>query len=144
MPALTRRRDPKARRESWIVIYGNVCVGTIGLRAGVPTHVEQWGWRCGFPQVNDRGLRTQGTAATFEEARADFEAAWSAYLPRCTEADFEAYRRQQAWTHWKYQMHETGCRLPTQVTELRSRCFCGAEIGPACEEHVYASHMEAA
>jgi hypothetical protein len=39
---------------------------------------------------------------TFEQARADFEAAWAAYLPRCTPADFEEYRHQRAWTAWKY------------------------------------------
>jgi hypothetical protein len=30
----------------------------------------------------------------FEIARAEFEAAWEEYLPKCTEADFEEYRRQ--------------------------------------------------
>ena len=33
MPALTRRRNPDARQESWLVYYGDVHVGTIGLRA---------------------------------------------------------------------------------------------------------------
>jgi len=75
--------------------------------------------------------------------RAQFEAAWRAYLPDCTEADFTAFRRNRAMTAWKYAMRDAGCRLPTQTPDLRSRCFCGAEIGVACEEHVYASHMEA-
>src|SRR3954453_23785000 len=118
MPQLTRRRDHKARLESWLVFYGDVNVGTIGLRAGVPTHVDQWSWTCGLPQVVVRGLRTAGMAATFEEARADFEAAWSPYLPLCTDADFEAYRRQEAWTKWKYEMHDAGFILPTQTPEL--------------------------
>jgi hypothetical protein len=54
-----------------------------------------------------------------------------------------AHRRQRAWTQWRSAMWDAGCR-PTQMPELRSHCFCGAEIGLACEEHVYASHMEAA
>jgi hypothetical protein len=39
-------------------------------------------------------------------------------------------------------MQGSGYKMPTQVPELRSRCFCGAEVGVACEEHVYARHME--
>ena len=144
MAALIRRRDPNARKESWAILYGDVQVGTIGIAAGVPTHGHRWVWRCGLPQVIVRDLRTAGAAATFEDGRADFEAAWSTYLPRCTEADFDEYRRQEAWTRWKYRMRDAGCRMPTQVPELRSRCFCGTETGVGFEEHVYASHMEAA
>jgi len=49
-----------------------VQVGTIGIRAGVPADVDQWGWTCGFyPQ-----RRVDGTAANFEIARSEFEAAW--------------------------------------------------------------------
>jgi hypothetical protein len=39
-------------------------------------------------------------------------------------------------------MWEAGCKMPTQERSGRSRCFCGAEIGITCEEHIYASHME--
>ena len=69
------------------------------------------GWSCGFSPVIERGLRAQGTAATFEKARADFETAWLTFLPLCIDADFEAYRRQQAWTRWKYSMYDAGCML---------------------------------
>jgi hypothetical protein len=37
MTGLTRRRDPDGRSECWHVYYGDVRVGTIGKRAGVPT-----------------------------------------------------------------------------------------------------------
>jgi hypothetical protein len=57
-----------------------VQVGSIGL----PNDVDQWGWTCGF---NSQRLRiTDGTAPTFELARAKFEEAWQAYparLHRC-------------------------------------------------------------
>jgi hypothetical protein len=43
MPPLTRRRIPCAGNEAWRVFYGDVPVGTIGRRAGVPIHVDQWG-----------------------------------------------------------------------------------------------------
>jgi hypothetical protein len=29
MHTLTRRRNPDARQESWLVYYGDVCLGTI-------------------------------------------------------------------------------------------------------------------
>jgi hypothetical protein len=48
MPKLTRRRDPEGHQEVWHVYYGDVKVGTIGQRAGVPVGVDQWGWSCGF------------------------------------------------------------------------------------------------
>jgi hypothetical protein len=40
-------------------------------------------------------------------------------------------------------MWDQGCKLPTQVADGRSRCFCGTEIGIAdVEPHVAAVHME--
>ncbi|MGA7071171.1 hypothetical protein [Bradyrhizobium sp.] len=39
-----------------------------------------------------------GTAATFDQARAKFEAAWTVFLARRIEADFQGWRDQQAWT----------------------------------------------
>jgi hypothetical protein len=44
----------------------------------------------------------EDTAASFDQARADFEAAWQKSLPRFTPDDFDGYRRQRAWTAWKY------------------------------------------
>jgi hypothetical protein len=43
MPTLTRRRYPE-RHDCWQVYYGDVHVGTIAMRAGVPVDVKQWGW----------------------------------------------------------------------------------------------------
>ena len=144
MSQLTRRRRPDANLETWLVYYGDVQVGIIGRRAGVPVDVDQWGWSLGFYPGTDPGEDLGGTAATFDQARDDFGRAWPGFLAKRTEADFEAWRDQQAWTAWKYAMRDAGCRLPTQVTALRSWCFCGAEIGLACEEHVYTSNMVAA
>jgi len=31
-------------------------------------------------------------------------------------------------------MWDSGCKMPTQMPDLRSRCFCGAEIGVDCRE----------
>jgi|SRR6478672_3296722 hypothetical protein len=142
MPALTRRRSKDARAECWQIFYHDVQVGTIGTRAGVPVDVDQWGWSCGFYPGSEPSEYLSGTAATFDQARTDFGAAWPAFLAKRTDADFTAFRRHRDFAAWKYAMWDAGCRMPTQVPELRSRCFCGAEIGIACEEHVYARHME--
>jgi hypothetical protein len=40
MPVLTRRRNPDARQESWLIHYGDVHVGTIGLRLGSPSDTD--------------------------------------------------------------------------------------------------------
>jgi hypothetical protein len=61
----------EVHQECWRVFYGDVCVGTIGLRAGVPTDVDQWSWSCGYFPLSHRGRRAEGTAMTFAQARAD-------------------------------------------------------------------------
>jgi hypothetical protein len=144
MPELTRRRNRECQHECWHVYYGDVRVGTIGIRPGVPIDVDQWGWNCGFyPGVEPREHR-DGTAPTFEEARADFEVACRSFLAVRTDADFEEYRRHRAYTAWKYAMWDAGCRLPTQLSGGRSRCFCGSSIDiSGTEQHIYAAHMSA-
>jgi hypothetical protein len=44
MPALTRRRDLDAQDECWHVYYGDVRVGTIAKRIGIPIDEDPWGW----------------------------------------------------------------------------------------------------
>jgi hypothetical protein len=146
MPALSRRRDPETHHQCWHIYYRDTCVGRITERAGVPNDVDQWGWSIGFYPVDHRpGHHVGDTAATFELARAAFEATWLDYLPRCTEADFAENRRQRAFTAWKYRMHDTGTPLPTQMTNGRSQCFCGAPLtNAAIEDHIKQSHMDMA
>jgi hypothetical protein len=50
----------------------------------------------------DPGLHRDGTAATFDMARASFDVAWQALLPTRAEADFRAWRDQRDWTARKY------------------------------------------
>jgi len=130
MPALTRRRDPAAHDETWLIHYDDVHVGTIRMRPGVPTNVDQWGWTIGFYPASHRGLRASGTAKSLEMARGAFETAWRWLLPQITQADFVEYRQYRAHAAWKHAMREAGCKLPTQMPDGRSRCFCGAEIDP--------------
>jgi hypothetical protein len=143
MPTLTRRRDPDANHETWLIHYDDIHVGSIAMRAGVPVDKDQWGWSVGFQPASDRGLRASGTAKSFDAARAAFDVAWHWLRPNFTEADFTDYRRHRAFDAWKRAMWDHGCKLPTQVADGRSACFCGAEIGIAdMESHVYAAHME--
>lgn len=127
MPALTRRRYPK-RPDCWHVFYGDVHVGTIAMRTGQPHDEDPWECRCGFYPGTEPGEDTNGTAATFEQARADFEMAWLVFSDRRSEADFQAWRDQRGFTTWKYRMHDTGTKLPTELASGQSHCFCGMLI----------------
>jgi hypothetical protein len=123
------------------VFYGDV---QIGMRSGVPVGVDQWDRTCGFYPACDCGRLDRGIAADSPAARAAFEAAWRQLLPKLTESDFQEHRRKRALTTWKYAMWDAGCRMPTQLPDGRSHCFCGAEIDIAADKHVYAAHMETA
>jgi hypothetical protein len=125
MPELTRRRSPDAREGCWLIFYGDVRVGTISKRVGVPRDQAPWGWSCGFYPGSHPGECTTGTAATLDQARADFEAAWRIFLAKRTEADFQAWRDQQEWTEQKYPMWKRGERLPAQRPNSLMTCPCG-------------------
>jgi hypothetical protein len=110
MPALTRRRDPD--RDSWLIHYGDVRVGAISRCAGNPGAVERWQWSCGFYPGSELAEHRHGISPTFEASRAAFDAAWREYLPKRSEADFQAWRDQQAWTREKYARFDRGERMP--------------------------------
>src|ERR1700712_5382586 len=97
MPELNRRRSPDAREECWQIFYGDVRVGTISKRVGIPRDQHLWGWSCGFYPGSHPGECTGGAAATLDQAKADFEAAWRVFLAKRTEADFQEWRDQQEW-----------------------------------------------
>jgi hypothetical protein len=116
-------------------------VGTIARRAGCPVDEDQWEWGCGFYPGMDPGQDQNGTAADFDHARADVEAAWRRLLPTLTETSFQEWRHQRNFTAWKYAMWETGKKLPTQLPGGRSRCYCGASIDIASARgHVRSAH----
>jgi hypothetical protein len=75
MPELTRRRNPDARQETWLIYFGDVRVGTISERVGNPNGTPHWQCSCGFYPGSHPRECTTGTAASFDEARAAFEAA---------------------------------------------------------------------
>jgi hypothetical protein len=70
----------------------------IAERSGNPHDTDPWQWSCGFYPGSNPGDDRDGTAPTFEAARAAFETAWRNYLPLRSEADFEEWRHTAAWT----------------------------------------------
>ena len=128
MPALTRRRSPEAREECWHVYFGDVHVGTIALRAGIPHDEDPWGWSCGFYPGSEPGEYLYGTAIDFDRARGDFEAAWRVFSAKRTEADYQAWRDDRDWTELKYAMWERGEKLPSQIPTSMMGCPCGVRF----------------
>jgi hypothetical protein len=111
MPVLTRRRSPESREECWHIYYGDVRVGTIARRVGNPFDTDPWEWTCGFYPGSHPRECTNGTSETFDQARADFERAWAVFLSKRTEADFQKWRDQEAWTSEKYRRFDRGERI---------------------------------
>jgi hypothetical protein len=124
MPVLTRRRYPE-RPDCWHIYYGDARVGTIARRVGQPHDEDPWQWLCGFYPGSNPGEQTDSTAATFEQARADFEVDWRRFSARRTPADYQAWRDQRDWTARKYAMWERGERMPSQIPNSMMRCPCG-------------------
>ena len=87
MPALIRRRDPDVAQETWRIYYGDLLAGTIAQCVGNPGAAPMWQWRCGFYPGSRPGECTGGTAASFDQARADFEAAWRMFLAKRTQLE---------------------------------------------------------
>jgi hypothetical protein len=138
---LTRRPDKDRDREGWFVYFGDVRVGHIGLRAGIPNHSPQWGWSCGFYPGCDPGQHTSGTGETFDEARAGFEQAWKRLATTRTEAHYELWRQSRDWHAWKDRMHHERLPLPTQRTDGQARCYCGHPITNASvAAHIQSAH----
>ena len=110
MPALTRKRV-NDRPVTWHVHFDGVRVGVIVERSGVARAAEIRG--SGIAASIRAAIRaTIATARrpSFEAARAAFEAAWRDYLPRRSEADFQEWRDQDAWTAEKYRRFDRGER----------------------------------
>ena len=111
MAELTRRRDHDRREECWQIYYGDIHAGAITERVGNPHNTERWEWRCGFYPGSNPGEHQSGTAASFDEARADLKRAWKIFLSKRTEADFRKWRDQRDWTARKYALWDAGKKL---------------------------------
>lgn len=142
MRALTRRRLNSEHHESWGIFDGDVQVGRISEINGTEGRML-WQWSCGFyPGCDKPTQQSAGNKDTFEEAKAAFQQAWEKLQPQITPAMRTEWLEHHAFTSWKYAMRDAGCRMPTENTDGRSRCFCGTEITTAgVSEHIRGSHM---
>lgn len=139
--ALTRRPDQDPQRGGWFVYFGDVRLGHIGLRYGTPLHQPQCSWSCGFHPGCDPGQQTHGTGMDFDDARAQFEKAWTRLAATRTEAHYEIWRKSRDFHAWKDRMHDEKLAMPTQRADGRARCFCGAEItNRSIDAHIQAAH----
>lgn len=62
MSKLTRRRIKDQHAEQWLIFADDIRIGSIGMRSGVPTHVDQWQWNIAPYPASQRGIRDCGTA----------------------------------------------------------------------------------
>jgi hypothetical protein len=141
MPELTRRRTDD-RFESWEIWYGDVQVGTIAQQDWDPNPERSgiWKWSCGFyPLHRDECIR--GEAREFDTARARFDAAWNVFLPKRTEVEFEAWRRQKQWTANIQALWDAG--YTEQIRRGEIHCPCGETFNPRFHEQTMAhiSHI---
>jgi len=115
MTELTRRCFYDSHRESWSIYYDDIHVGAIGRRAGVPVNVDQWGWSCGFYPGLHPGQHQTGSAATFDRARRDFEAARAGLLPKIPAGAFDQYRRDRKCRAEIRAIRARGEKLPSET-----------------------------
>jgi hypothetical protein len=97
-----------------------VQVGAIAKAVGNPNAVESWRWSCGFYPGSNPGEHRNGSAPSFEAARAAFEAAWRENLPKRTEADIQAWRSAGVDRRQKYRRFARGERMPVGRTTILS------------------------
>ena len=121
-PVLTRRRNLEASDECRQIYFGDVRVGTIVIRTGNPHDTDPWEWWCGFYPGSHPREHQSGTAATFDQARADFEAAWRVFLSNRTEADFQVWRDERDSTARKYALWDAGNGVPANEWEPGKPC----------------------
>ncbi len=141
MPKLTRRLtwpDDKNARDTWSIYYDDVSVGGIGVRAGVPDHVDKWGWSVGFYPGMHPGESVHGSASTFQLARIAWAAAWERYLPKCTPEAFEEYR-----AHKRYLADREAGRLPPRSKRPIIKCACGVmfDTWDPASNQIHAPHV---
>ena len=146
MPTLSRRRSDNPHQITWHVHYGDLHVGTIGESGAPPpppppppslfffsalafrsTSIHGNGLAAST-RVCIRASARYGTAPTFEEARAGFEADWKALLPEIPESAFEEYRQDRESRAEMRAIQACGEKLPSEVFSLIMRCVCGVRF----------------
>jgi hypothetical protein len=79
---------------------------------------------CVFYPGSRPGECRHGTDASFDEARRNFEGGWRVLLSKRIEADFQAWRDQEAWTAEKYRRFDRrACRRTGALVADRGQPF---------------------
>jgi hypothetical protein len=131
---------------TWHVFYDDIRVGTIGQRAGVPVEVDRWEWNCGFYPGLHSGQYRSGTAPTFDEACAGFEADWKDLPPEIPDGAFEEYRQDREARAEMRAKRARGEKLDSEIPSSIMRCVCGIRFDshePA-ESYDHRGHIYAA
>ncbi|OKO87559.1 hypothetical protein AC629_13460 [Bradyrhizobium sp. NAS80.1] len=145
-PPLTRKLHDNPHLKGWDVYFGDVRIGHIGQRAGVPVNVEQWGWSCGFYPGMEPGAKRSGTAGTFEAAREAFETTWSEMLPTISESALAEWRHDRDWRAAMAAKRARGDKLDSDVQNTLMRCICGTvfDSWKPVESYPHRQHIYAA
>jgi len=142
MSALTRRRSDNPHHETWHVYYGDVHVGTIGERAGVPVDVNQWSWSCGFYPGLHPGQHRHGAHRRSPKRVLALRPTGRPCCRRCRKVPLT---RTATRPSHRMEVSHVGLRLSDADANPRRSldCFCGTEITDASvNAHIHERHME--
>jgi hypothetical protein len=131
-----------AREECWHVYYGDVHVGTIAIRTGIPFDEDL---RLLSGQRAGRVIRTGPQPPS--TMLAPISKPHGAYFrPSEPRGDYQAYRGARDWHARKYAMWEAGERLPSQKFSSLRICPCGEIFDSHRPEHtlIHVPHITAA
>jgi hypothetical protein len=142
MPELTRRRDPEAQHETWLIHYGDIQVDVIAERVGNPISTASWQRAWGFYPGSHQNIQEASLGASSKRA-APSTSRGSPSWPSARTAISMPIAVTAPSTPGSKPYGLQGLQLPTQAADGRAVCFCGAAIGiDDMNEHVYTAHME--
>ncbi|APO52187.1 hypothetical protein LUI11_37525 [Bradyrhizobium diazoefficiens] len=95
MSTLACRRAVNPLQETWHIYFGDVRVGVIGERAGIPIHADQGARSVGFYPGMEPKAHRRGIAGSFAAAREAFEATWAELLPTIPDGAFAEWRHDR-------------------------------------------------
>jgi hypothetical protein len=130
LPALTRRRYPE-RHDCWHVYYGDVHVGTIAPRTGVPHDEDPWGWSCGFAS---RGMH-QRIGRNFRPGARRLRSRMARVSVEADESRFSGVARRAGLDRAQICHVAAGERLPSQKPSSLMTCPCGEVFDSHRLEH---------
>jgi hypothetical protein len=93
-------------QECWRIYHGDVHAGMIAQCVGNPGAAPNGNGATASIRAADRASAAAGLPRRLKGR------AWTVFLAKRTEADFEAWREEQAWTAENYRRFDRGERMP--------------------------------